>query len=107
MVSDGNAVKDVLTLARSAIIGLNGKTLDVVDVKRPPDLEYARHLARVVSKLSPLVGNMLEFFLVSYLLTLRSETDRFELTQGIERDLHGTCIEFGFECEMILFGCDL
>lgn len=67
MSTEHNPVQDVLTLARSAIIGLNGRTLDVLDVKRPPDLEYARHLARVVSKLSPLVGNMLEFFLVSYL----------------------------------------
>jgi hypothetical protein len=41
--------------------------LDVLAVSKPPDLEYARHLALVVSKLSPLIGNMIEYSLVNIL----------------------------------------
>jgi hypothetical protein len=38
-----------------------------LEVARPPDLDYAVHLSKVVSKLSPLVGNMIEYGAISYL----------------------------------------
>jgi hypothetical protein len=36
-------------------------------VSRPPDLDYAVHLSKIVSKLSPIIGNMLEYGVVSFL----------------------------------------
>lgn len=53
--------KDVLTKAGNHLKTLKGNTMDVVEVKKPPTIEYTDHLAKVVSKLSPLVGNMIEF----------------------------------------------
>ncbi|MBI1800940.1 MAG: hypothetical protein HYR71_04855 [Chloroflexi bacterium] len=60
-------IREVLSKATAAISGLKGHILDVVDIKQPPDTQYAIHLAKVISKLSPLVGNMIEFSLVSLL----------------------------------------
>lgn len=53
--------KDVLTKAGSHLRTLKGKIINVVEVKQPPTVEYTSHLAKVISKLSPLVGNMIEF----------------------------------------------
>ena len=46
---------------------LRNKYIDVVDVKKPTSVEAAIELSKVVSKLSPLVGNMLEFHIVDVL----------------------------------------
>lgn len=59
--------KSILLDASKALAGFAGRTLDVLEVARPPDLDYAVHLSKVVSKLSPLVGNMIEYGVVSYL----------------------------------------
>lgn len=40
---------------------LKGHVVDVVDIAKPPDLDYAIHLAKVISKLSPIMGNMIEY----------------------------------------------
>jgi len=39
----------------------------VLEVTRPPDLDYAVHLSKMVSKLSPIIGNMIEYGVVSFL----------------------------------------
>jgi len=65
--SQDTAIKQVLEQADEVIRGLVGRTLDVLEVARPPDLDYARHLAKVVSKLSPIIANMVEFAIVSLL----------------------------------------
>ena len=57
----------ILNKAEEVILELEGHTLDVLEIIQPPDIQYARHLAKVISKLSPLVGNMIEFSLVSLL----------------------------------------
>lgn len=59
--------KDILTEASDSLLALNGTILDVIDVKKPSSLEYAKQLAKVVSKLSPLLGNMIEFSTVDLL----------------------------------------
>lgn len=61
------AVREVLRTANEVIYGLKGSVMDVLDISKPPDVEYAQHLARVVSKLSPILGNMIEFNIVSLL----------------------------------------
>lgn len=62
--------KEVLRLACEHLQSLVGENMDVVDITKPPTLEYAEHLAKTVSKLSPLVGNMIEFKVCEELNTL-------------------------------------
>lgn len=57
----------VLAAAEKHIEGLEGHTFDVIDVARPVSAAAAGNLAKVISKLSPLVGNLLEFNLVEVL----------------------------------------
>lgn len=61
--------QDILVKASEALENLANKTIDVVDIKRPHSLEYALNLSKVVSKLSPLLGNMIEFNTIDLLNT--------------------------------------
>lgn len=58
---------DILSSASDSIKDLKNQTIDVVDIKRPHSIDYAMNLAKVVSKLSPLIGNMIEFTTVDLL----------------------------------------
>lgn len=58
---------DILNNASKQICQISGKTLDIVDVKKPSTIEYAIQLSKVISKLSPLIGNMIEFSTVDIL----------------------------------------
>ncbi|MEW5827755.1 MAG: hypothetical protein AB1846_02610 [Chloroflexota bacterium] len=60
-------IYEILLIANDKIHELKDRNIDVVDVAKPPDFEYAHHLSLVVSKLSPLIGNMIEFAIVSEL----------------------------------------
>lgn len=62
--------KEILKLAGEHLQSLVGENMDVVDITKPPTLEYAEHLAKTISKLSPLVGNMIEFKVCEELNTL-------------------------------------
>ena len=50
---------------------LDKHLINVLDITRPPSLDYAKQLSKVISKLSPLLGNMIEFSTVDLL----NETD--------------------------------
>lgn len=60
-------MNDILFQALTEIEALINTPLDVLDIKKPVDIDYARHLFKVLSKLSPLMGNMIEFFIPSVL----------------------------------------
>jgi hypothetical protein len=60
-------IQEILTIAGTLIASLTEQPLDVLNITKPLDIEYARHLALVVSNLSPLLGNMIEFTIVSLL----------------------------------------
>lgn len=53
--------EEVLKIASDHLSSLEDKIIPVLEVAKPQDLDYARHLSKVVSKLSPLVGNMIEY----------------------------------------------
>jgi hypothetical protein len=76
------ATREILNKAEKVILELKGRTLDVLEVTKPPDIQYARHSIIVISKLSPLVGNMIEFSIVSLLNRL----DWAEQGQWIRQD---------------------
>lgn len=81
-MGDCTPTREILTKAEAIIFNLEGQTLDVLEVTKPPDIQYAKHLAKVISKLSPLVGNMIEFSIVSLL----NETEWSEQGQWIRQD---------------------
>ncbi|MDP1726951.1 MAG: hypothetical protein Q8M15_09225 [Bacteroidota bacterium] len=53
--------KEVLAKASEYLSTFKDTVIDVLEITEPPDQEYAIHLAKTVSKLSPLVGNMIEY----------------------------------------------
>lgn len=58
---------DVLGAAKDELTALDSHLIDVLDIKRPASITYAKNLAKVISKLSPLLGNMIEFSTVDLL----------------------------------------
>lgn len=53
--------RQVLELAATSLAGLKGHTIDVLSITRPSSVAEAVNLSRIVSKLSPIIGNLLEF----------------------------------------------
>lgn len=58
---------DVISTASAQLRSLSGHVFDVLTVAKPVSPEAALNLSKVVSKLSPLVGNMIEFNTCEYL----------------------------------------
>lgn len=58
---------EILAAAKAELTSLDSHLIDVLDIKRPQSLDYAKNLAKVISKLSPLLGNMIEFSTVDLL----------------------------------------
>lgn len=69
--SNSLTARSILDSAADEIFSLSGDTLDILEVTKPPDLVYAAHLAKVISKLSPLVGNMIEFYVTTKLNSIQ------------------------------------
>lgn len=59
--------QDVIKLASHYLDALSGHTVDVLDVSKPVTANAAINLAKVISKLSPLLGNLIEFNTVEFL----------------------------------------
>ena len=57
----------MLTLANDHLLGLAGDVFDVLTVHKPASIEEGMFLSRIVSKLSPIIGNLIEYRTVSYL----------------------------------------
>jgi hypothetical protein len=57
----------VIATAKAYLKGLAGHQFDVLEVAKPVSPEAAVNLAKIISKLSPLVGNMIEFNTCEYL----------------------------------------
>ena len=58
---------DVIKRASQYLANLSGHTFDVLDVSKPVTVNAAVNLAKVISKLSPLLGNLIEFNTVEFL----------------------------------------
>ena len=72
----------ILDAAKSELTALDSHLIDVIDLKRPPSLAYAKNLAKVISKLSPLIGNMIEFSTVDLL----NEHDWADVGKWVRQD---------------------
>lgn len=58
---------DVIGLASQYLVNLAGHKFDVLEVSKPLTVNSAVNLAKVISKLSPLLGNLIEFNTVEFL----------------------------------------
>ena len=72
--------KEILEKARKSLASLIGTTFDVLTISRPQSAEEIVNLAKIVSKLSPIMGNLIEFKTTDYL----NADDSFK-DQGIWR----------------------
>lgn len=59
--------REVLASASLHLQGLAGHVFDVLTISKPISLDAAVNLSKVVSKLSPLLGNLIEFNTVEFL----------------------------------------
>jgi hypothetical protein len=59
--------REVIASASRHLRSLSGHVFDLLTVSKPISPEAAVNLAKVVSKLSPLLGNLLEFNTVEFL----------------------------------------
>lgn len=59
--------QEVITLAREHLQGLTGHIFDIIEVFTPVSPEAAVNLSKIISKLSPLVGNLIEINTCEYL----------------------------------------
>ena len=46
---------EILSIAKIELMSMQHHIIDVLDITQPKDIEYAKQLAKVVSKLSPLI----------------------------------------------------
>ena len=65
----------ILKTASNALLSLQGQDVDVLTIHEPKDFEYAKHLSRVISKLSPLIGNILEYSIITFLNNIEEWKD--------------------------------
>lgn len=68
--------REVIELASKHLLSLAGHTFDVLTVAKPVSVDAAVNLSRVISKLSPLIGNLIEFNAVEFLNT-KSDFETF------------------------------
>lgn len=59
--------QDVIRLTSQYLDDLSGHIFDVLDISKPISVDAAVNLAKVISKLSPLLGNLIEFNTVEFL----------------------------------------
>jgi hypothetical protein len=59
--------REALEIASSELISLEGHTIDVLTVSRPRELQGVMELSKIVSKLSPIIGNLIEYAIARHL----------------------------------------
>ena len=65
--------KKILESAREHLYALKGEVFDVLSISQPSSVEEVRNLAKIISKLSPLMGNLIEFKTTEFLNSKMSE----------------------------------
>ncbi len=59
--------RQALEIATNALINLKGHSIDVLAVSQPKDIQGAMELSKIVSKLSPIIGNLIEYAITRHL----------------------------------------
>ncbi|MBQ6109220.1 MAG: hypothetical protein IJK97_13495 [Thermoguttaceae bacterium] len=63
--------EQAIKIASNHLAKLKGRTLDLVTINKPSSIEAAINLTKIISKLSPILGNMIEFNTVEFLNELK------------------------------------
>lgn len=66
--------KKILESSSKYLKGLEGHCFETLEVHKPDSLDELAYISRVVSKLSPMIGNLIEFKTVEYL----NKTNKFK-----------------------------
>ena len=74
---------DIIEIATDQLLNLESREFDVISVSKPTSHEAAVNVAKIISKLSPIVGNLIEFHTCEY---LNSQDTYKELGQWIRQD---------------------
>jgi hypothetical protein len=61
------STEEVIRLASAHLTKLRGECIDVIEIAKPRSAAAMANLAKVVSKLSPILGNLIEFNTVEFL----------------------------------------
>lgn len=72
---------EILTKASEKISHLKGRMLDILELSRPKTAQSACQLAKVISKLSPLLGNMIEYTVIDILNELNWDNNGLWIRQ--------------------------
>lgn len=59
--------RQALEIATNALINLKGHSIDVLAVSQPKDIQGAIEISKIVSKLSPIIGNLIEYAITRHL----------------------------------------
>ncbi len=59
-----------LEIATESLLEFKGHTLDIITIAKPIDLEFAVVISKLLSKLSPIVGNLIEYAIANHLNTV-------------------------------------
>ncbi|MGN0833983.1 MAG: hypothetical protein ACI4RD_10115 [Kiritimatiellia bacterium] len=59
--------REILESAKEHLYALRGEVFDVLTITQPTSVDEIRNLAKIVSKLSPLIGNLIEFKITEFL----------------------------------------
>lgn len=62
--------QEVIKKATKKLYELKGSSVDIIEFLKPKDVEYALNIAKILSKVSPLIGNLIELEVVSILNSL-------------------------------------
>ena len=60
-------IKQIIDEACNTIRNLQNQVVDIVEIQKPSTTQYALQLTKIISKLSPLLGNLFEFKIVDIL----------------------------------------
>lgn len=75
--------QDILRRADEALLAMRGRVLHFIEIAKPDNMAFALQLSRIISKLSPIVGNLIEFQSVDF---LNSDNLYGELGHWIRQD---------------------
>jgi hypothetical protein len=62
---------EIIKMSSRHLHDLPGHIFDVLEISKPLDMEVAIYLTKIISKLSPLVGNLIEFNTVEFLNSIK------------------------------------
>ena len=66
-----NKTSDILDIVGNNLNHLPGHTFDVLSLSKPKDIQEAINLSKIISKLSPLVGNLIEYRMVDFFNSIK------------------------------------